>query len=205
MATGKIFCLVGGSGSGKDTLKNNLGVPHVVSYRTRAPRPGEQDGVDGFFVDEKTYQLHKATHQVAGETVYNGNRYWTTYENFRPYFKGLPMLYVVDWEGVRTLRTVLPPGDVIAIWIDVPNMILRERMEARGDTKEQIAARMLVYNEKHFKEKLHCDYSVDNSKPLREVVGTLSDLILWTTYGKSGEGRQAVRTEGYDGTTGQVR
>ena len=63
---GKIFCLMGKSASGKDTIYNRLlkseilNLRHVVPYTTRPVRSGETEGETYFFcTDEKADELEK--------------------------------------------------------------------------------------------------------------------------------------------------
>ena len=59
---GKIFCLMGKSSTGKDTIykrlleDQELGLQRIVPYTTRPIREGEQEGVEYHFVSEKTLQ-----------------------------------------------------------------------------------------------------------------------------------------------------
>ena len=183
----KIFCLVGGSGSGKDTIKNNLHLPYVVSYRTRPMRVGEEDGKDGYFVTDELYFEHKETNKIAAETVYNGYRYWTTYDCFRPYLQGLPILYVVDWPGVVDLKKAFPPEDIISIWIDVHGALLYDRMRSRGDSDERAKERLKKYHTDEEIKACLCDYKVNNNNNnVYIALGSVSRIILKETFKDSG-------------------
>lgn len=58
---GKLFCMMGKSASGKDTIykalteDDTLGLHTVIPYTTRPIREGEAEGENYYFVDEKTY------------------------------------------------------------------------------------------------------------------------------------------------------
>lgn len=59
---GKIFCIMGKSSSGKDTIYKNLlereelGMKRIVLYTTRPVRAGEKNGEEYFFVDQEKYE-----------------------------------------------------------------------------------------------------------------------------------------------------
>lgn len=175
----KIFCLVGGSGSGKDTIKEQLGLPYIVSYRTRPKRKHEIDGVHGHFVDYEMYNYHKTKDMVAGETLYNGYYYWTTQFQFKDYYDNeSPQIYVVDGEGVETLRKVFPSQDVIGIYIDVNENELIDRMITRGDSRENIESRMDYFKTIAEKDKTICDYVVDNNGDLVYTLNQIYKIIV---------------------------
>jgi guanylate kinase len=71
----QIFCLIGASGSGKDTifsevLKKNIATP-IVTYTTRPIREGETDGKEYHFVTETEYQGFKKSNKIIEERSYN--------------------------------------------------------------------------------------------------------------------------------------
>jgi guanylate kinase len=71
----QIFCLVGASGSGKDTLcneivKRKLATP-IVTYTTRPIRPNEKNGREYNFVTEQEYQDFKSKGKIVEERSYN--------------------------------------------------------------------------------------------------------------------------------------
>lgn len=54
-----LVIIVGASGTGKSTLQKNLekgGYKKIITYTTRPPREGEQDGIDYHFVDDTTFE-----------------------------------------------------------------------------------------------------------------------------------------------------
>ena len=59
--SGKLFVVTAPSGAGKTSLidavmRDDPSLKISVSYTTRKPRPGEKDGVDYHFVDERTFR-----------------------------------------------------------------------------------------------------------------------------------------------------
>ena len=133
---GMIVCLVGVSGSGKDTIKRELEFPFVVSNRTRPKREGEVDGVDGYFKTVDDYYRDANEGRIIAETIYDGHYYWITEENLAPFFNGEVLVYVVDWNGVKTLKAALHEYEdrIITIAIDVPVIQLIKRFYRDWET-----------------------------------------------------------------------
>lgn len=88
---GKIFCLMGKSSSGKDTiyeklmLDNSLGLKRMVPYTTRPIREGERDGVEYHFVTEERLEQLQAAGKVvelrAYDTIHGVWKYFTVCED----------------------------------------------------------------------------------------------------------------------------
>lgn len=184
MFKSKIYCLISGSGGGKDAIKNALNLPHVISYRTRPIRPSEVDGVDGHFVDDNLYFLHKSQDKIAGETIYNGYRYWAIKEQFKSFTNNeAPMIYVVDGEGLVTLQGTYGKENVIGIYIDVFKYNMINRMKQRGDTQEQIDSRIEYYDKVAKHDKKLCKYIISNDRFLHDAVNNVASIILKESFG----------------------
>lgn len=88
---GKIFCLMGKSSSGKDSLyrelmaDESLGLKRIVPYTTRPVREGETEGVEYHFVDEEKLQLLEKAGRIvelrAYDTVHGVWKYFTVCED----------------------------------------------------------------------------------------------------------------------------
>lgn len=87
---GKIFMIIGRSGTGKDTIYKNLIADRslllnpIVTYTTRPKRPGEQEGVEYHFVDEERMRHLDEEKQIVEKRCYhtkNGDWYYFTVDN----------------------------------------------------------------------------------------------------------------------------
>lgn len=153
-ATGKLVVLSGPSGAGKTSvvhaLKGHPAVEFSVSATTRAPRPGERDGIDYHFVDRRRFEEMRDRGELLEWAEYNGHLYGTPRAPMeRAIAAGRIFLLEIEVEGTRQLRQnevsglyvfIVPPG------IDE----LRRRLERRAqnstddiDRRLQIAAREL--------------------------------------------------------------
>src|SRR5262245_60325673 len=93
------------SGAGKTTLCQRFvsEFPHVlysVSYTTRKPRRGEQEGIDYCFVDDARFDEMVATGEFAEWAHVHGNRYGTTVTAVRQAIEGgQDVLFDIDYQG----------------------------------------------------------------------------------------------------------
>jgi guanylate kinase len=147
-ASGCLFVVAAPSGGGKSSMVNALldrepGIRLSVSYTTRPPRPGEQDGVHYHFVDEPTFRRFEAAGEFLESAHVHGNWYATSATWLRQQVTaGQDVLLEIDWQGARQVRALIP--DSVHIFILPPSLAaLKERLEKRAqDSPTVIAARM---------------------------------------------------------------
>ena len=80
----KIFCIVGASCSGKDTIFNNLldmhiGLTPIITYTTRPIRANENNGKEYYFVNRRSFSKLKHQGKVIEYRTYktvHGDRYY---------------------------------------------------------------------------------------------------------------------------------
>jgi guanylate kinase len=167
MQPGKLFILSAASGTGKTSLASALvkSMPNVetsVSHTTRAPRPGEQDGVHYHFVDRKTFDAMVARGEFLEHATVFGNSYGTARIEVESRLRqGKSVVLDIDWQGARAVKSLMP--GTVSIFILPPSReALIERLTRRGqDDPEVIARRMheAISEMSHFKE---FDYVVVN-------------------------------------------
>lgn len=111
-----------------------------MSATTRAPRPGERDGRDYWFLDEGDFERRAARGEFVEHAVYAGNRYGTLRSELERPARGVVL--EIDVQGARQVAAALPGAT--RIFIAPPSFDdLRSRLELRGsDSAEQIAARL---------------------------------------------------------------
>ena len=137
MSNHKLFCIMGETASGKDTLTKKLcedtSMKAIVSYTTRPRRTNEGD--THIFVDDSVYEQMKDN--LAAYTEINGFRYWTTIEQIYD-----NDIYIIDHNGLETLENLgLEDIDLCSIYINVPIDIRLERALYRGDSLEDFFSR----------------------------------------------------------------
>lgn len=144
----KVFVITGPSGVGKGTLIRSLidRVPELelsVSATTRAPRPGEQDGVAYHFLDREEFDRRVAAGEFVEWAEYSGNRYGTLRSELaRTLERGRPVVLEIELQGARQVREKLP--EAVQVFIAPPSAeTLRTRLLRRGtDTPEQVQRRL---------------------------------------------------------------
>jgi guanylate kinase len=146
--SGSLFVIAAPSGAGKTSLvkallQRELQVMVSISHTTRAPRDGERDGVDYFFVDEARFrELESRGTFVETASVY-GKLYGTSQRWLDAQLgDGRDVVLEIDWQGARNIRAKFP--DAITVYILPPSLqVLEARIRSRGlDSAEVIATRM---------------------------------------------------------------
>lgn len=178
-----LICIIGPSGSGKTTLVETLqkyfGFKSVESYTTRKPRyPGETGHT--FISDEEFDALDTITN-----TVFDNHKYGVTTDMLDK-----ADLFVVDKEGVKTLKEHYNSRKIVVIALKCPNDILKQRMLKRGDSEEQANTR-LTHDKKAFDGCLSlADYIVDANNDISLIIQKFFEI-----YVSSGTAKQLP--EGY--------
>jgi guanylate kinase len=146
---GLLIVLSSPSGAGKSTLSRMLmaaddDISMSVSATTRPKRPGEEDGVDYHFVDDREFdRLIDAGEFVEWAPVF-GYRYGTPKAPVKAALKdGRDILFDIDWQGTQQLHAAMGE-DLVRIFLLPPSMgELERRLQERGtDSDHVIADRM---------------------------------------------------------------
>jgi guanylate kinase len=147
---GTVFVITGPSGVGKGTLIRTLleRIPELelaVSATTRAPRPGEEDGVHYHFLDNAEFDRRVLEGDFLEHAEYSGRRYGTLRSELQKRTaEGASVVLEIEVQGARQVAQTMP--DAVRIFIAPPSEeTLRLRLVGRGhETPEQIEARMTV-------------------------------------------------------------
>ncbi len=148
MGKGLLIVLSGPSGTGKGTvckalLNKRKDISLSVSCTTRAPRPGEIDGVSYFFKTHDEFEnLIKQDEFLEYADVFSN--YYGTPKSFvdAAIDQGKDVLLEIDVQGALKVKSAYPQG--VYIFLVPPSMEeLENRIRSRGtETKEQIEARL---------------------------------------------------------------
>lgn len=165
---GLIFILSSPSGGGKSSLcrellKTDSNLRLSISATTRAPRPGETEGVDYYF---------KTTHQFQQLIIQD---YFLEYaENYNNFY-GTPLEYIlklidsgkdvlfdIDWKGARQIKAKMPDR-VASVFIMPPSLkVLKERLQVRGQDAETVINNRMKLAEEEILHANEYDYIVVN-------------------------------------------
>lgn len=179
--SGHLFVLSAPSGVGKSTIVRALlakdsRLRFSVSCTTRAPRPGETDGVDYHFLSRDIFEEGiRAGRFLEWAEVY-GHYYGTDRRHVEASLAdGLDVLLEIDVQGARKVRA----GGLAAttIFILPPTLhALEERLRRRGTEAEDVIRRRLEAAKAEIREAPWYDYLVVN-EVLEEAVADVSAII----------------------------
>src|ERR1700712_556291 len=150
---GLMLVLSSPSGAGKTTLSRKLlasdsAITMSVSATTRAPRSGEAEGKDYFFVSPSMFtQMVDGNGFLEHATVF-GNQYGTPIEPVQMALaRGRDVLFDIDWQGTQQLRQ-RAGDDLVSIFVLPPSHEeLERRLRARAqDAEDVVQARMAKAN-----------------------------------------------------------
>jgi guanylate kinase len=150
MATrrGNLIIVSGPSGAGKGTLVKGLvaRVPDVwvsVSATTRAPRPGEKEGRDYFFLTGDEFERRARSGEFLEHATVHGNRYGTLRGPvMRRVNAGMQVILEIDVQGAEQVKEAMPEAALVFI-VAPDREELRRRIVDRGaETPAEVARRM---------------------------------------------------------------
>ncbi|MEO8744840.1 MAG: guanylate kinase [Candidatus Dormiibacterota bacterium] len=176
---GLLIVISGPSGVGKDTLIKRLleldrNLRYSVSCTTRAPRPGEVDGIDYTFVDRGRFQRLIQEGAFLEWADYNGNLYGTLRERVeQARAAGHDIVLKIEVKGAEQVRLRCPDG--LFIFVVAPSTRELERRQERrnSDSAKDMASRREIA-EREMAYASHYDHVVVNDELERAVVEILA-------------------------------
>ena len=188
---GLLIVITAPSGAGKSSLiaaalKADPALRLSVSYTTRAPRPGEQDGREYHFVDEKTFVSMLGRAEFLESAEVHGYRYGTSEVAInRELAARHDLILEIDWQGAQQVRRLYP--DCIGIFILPPSIEeLERRMQKRGQDAEAVIRRRMAVAKDEISHSPEFDYAII-SKDFDEAS---QDLLAIIRAARLGTARQ---------------
>jgi guanylate kinase len=142
-----MIVIMGESGSGKTSIERELvhmGLKRIISYTSRQPREGEVDGIDYYYVTQKSFNNLAKIGFFAENISYRGNSYGVAKIDCDP-----EAIAVVEPGGYKQLQETIPER-IEAFYLDVPEETRAIRMLQRGDKYDSVHDRIITDRE-HFK------------------------------------------------------
>lgn len=179
---GVLFVVSGPSGVGKSTLLREVlgkvpGLSFSVSATTRAPRTGEQDGVDYHFLDRSAFEARLADGAFLEHAEVYDRLYGTLAEPTEAVLEqGGSLVLDIDVLGARQVRVSRP--DAVHIMIVPPSIdVLERRLRARATDDDATIARRMELLQGQLGALGEFDYLVVNDD-LDTARATLLGIVL---------------------------
>ena len=166
---GSLLIVVAPSGAGKTSLVRHLlgvrdGLRLSVSYTTRAPRPGERDGVDYRFVSLAEFEQRRGQGEFLEWALVHGNHYATSRTWIAEQMAaGVDIVLEIDWQGAAQVRRLFP--DAVSVFIAPPSLeVLRERLTSRGQDAPEVIEKRLKAARSELEHAGECQYVIINQE-----------------------------------------
>jgi guanylate kinase len=180
-SAGVLFVVTAPSGAGKSSLidallKSDASLRLSISYTTREPRPGEKDGREYHFVDQKTFLAMRERGEFLESAEVHGNYYGTSKQVIRDTLeRGQDLILEIDWQGARQVRALYP--GCVGIFILPPSMEeLERRLRGRGQDSEEVIRRRLANAREELEHQREFEYAIIN-KDFEAAKGELAEII----------------------------
>ena len=175
---GLLMVLSSPSGAGKTTLARRLveadaEIAMSVSVTTRPPRPGETDGRDYHFIDDKRFvRMREGDELLEWARVFD-NLYGTPRAPVEAAIKsGRDILFDIDWQGAQQLSEKMK-HDVVRVFILPPSVTaLERRLQRRAQDSVEVVRRRMEAASAEISHWPEYDYVIVNA----DIDGSLAGL-----------------------------
>ena len=193
---GNLYIVSAPSGSGKTTLLQHLlrsfkDLKFSVSYTTRGPRQGEQNGLDYFFTDRATFLSMAERGDFLEWAEFNGQLYGTAKAFVQEQLEsGKDVILDIDVQGAKQVKTKMEGAT--AVFIMPPSFSeLERRLKSRMLESDDVIGRRLVIAKREIQFYRDYDYVVINDV-LQNSVLLLESIVR---SGTASPRRQQARVE----------
>lgn len=182
MTKGTLFIISAPSGAGKtslvtEILKRVTNIKASVSHTTRACRPGEQDGVNYFFVSKNQFQEMIKNADFLEHAEVFGNYYGTSEQWVRDSLAdGTDVILEIDWQGAEQTRQQFPSSK--SIFILPPSIqALEVRLNNRGQDDSIVINQRVAAAKDEMSHYAEADYVMVNDD-FKLAIDHLEKIIL---------------------------
>ena len=167
MKKGLLVVVSGPAGSGKGTVNQILleqpDFVFSVSATTRAPRPGEVDGVNYHFISVEEFERRIAADELLEYTKYCGNYYGTLKRETEAVLEsGKNLILEIEVEGAMNVRRLCPESAVLIMLLPPSYAVQAQRLRGRGTEPEDVIQKRLERAREEIEFLPRYDYVVYN-------------------------------------------
>jgi guanylate kinase len=164
---GNLFIITAPSGAGKTSLvkamlQQDRQLSLSISHTTRAPRPGETDGCEYYFIDAASFAEKLQQQDFLESAEVHGAQYGTSKTQvYQSLQQGIDVILEIDWQGAQQIKKIYPAA--ISIFILPPSMHeLEQRLRRRGQDSEAVIMRRLAGAKEEMRHVAEFDYVTIN-------------------------------------------
>ncbi len=179
---GLLYIVSSPSGAGKTTLARRVlaadsNIEMSVSVTTRAPRPGERDGVDYHFVDRDKFESMKGLGDLLEWARVFDNYYGTPRAPVEAAIRGgKDVLFDIDWQGAQQLFEKMR-DDVVRVFVLPPSGdVLENRLKSRAQDPPDVVAKRMAAASSEISHWPEYDYVIVNAQIEQSVASALAIL-----------------------------
>ena len=179
---GVCFVLSSPSGAGKTTISRKLleqddHLVMSVSCTTRAPRPGEVEGEDYFFVSKENFREMMEQDEFLEYAEVFGHFYGTPRSFVEEKLNhGRDVIFDIDWQGTQQLASKMP-GDLVSVFILPPSMEeLERRLRNRAQDEEEVVRKRMKKASREISHWDEYDYVIINNSLDNSIAGVTKVL-----------------------------
>jgi len=194
---GNLFVIAAPSGAGKTSLVNALvdsleKIQVSISHTTRMPRPGEEHGVNYYFISKRDFeqeiaQGHFLEYAIIFESLYGTSKTWVE----KTLDEGIDVILEIDWQGYHQIKKMLPSA--IGVFILPPSLeALKERLVGRQQDSMAVIEKRLQDAQTTISHVKEFDYVVVND----DFDQTLKDLSVIIAASRLSKTSQVERHSG---------
>ncbi|PJZ31538.1 guanylate kinase [Leptospira kmetyi] len=192
MNSPKLFVLSSVAGGGKSTLIQKLREKHPeilfsISCTTRAPRPGDKEGVTYFFLSKEEFEKGISDSAFLEWALVHDQYYGTPLKFIEEAFaKGSSVIMDIDVQGAKIIKEKLP-GKIVTIFILPPSEEEWERrLRGRGTDSEENILKRIRNGKAELERQNEFDYKIVNDR-LEKALEELEAIILGGSKSKGKE------------------
>ena len=181
MKQGTLFIVTAPSGAGKTSLVNELlhqikNLLVSVSHTTRPIRPGETNGKNYHFIDERRFLSMLSNGDFLETADVYGYKYGTSSKWVNAELgRGNDVILEIDWQGAIQIKDQFPSA--CSIFILPPSLeALIDRLHKRQQDDDETIARRMAQAKEVISHVKDADYAVVNDR-FDETVGEVSSII----------------------------